>query len=175
MLKVYNNFAHIRDKQLALRDAENDIGVISIMDLGDVDGIVGDNIHPIEKKEVARRLVLAARGVAYNDATAKYLFPVMDSVILKSDGSVDVVFKDVYGGLEVKEGDTTVTGFKLKVGNNLVDAVATITSTNTVNVKVDGVLAPNAVWYAYTGAPNPELNLFNSEGLSAAPFYAELN
>lgn len=173
------NYAHIRDKQLALRDAENDIGVISIMDLGDAttdDGnAYGWNIHPVEKKEVARRLVLTAKAVAYGDTTAKHLFPVMKSVTLKADGSVDVVFDDVYDGLKVKDGDTTVTGFKLKVGDNLVSAVGTITGTDTVNVKVDGVLAPTAVWYAYQGAINPELNLFNSEDLSAAPFYAELN
>lgn len=170
------NFAHIRDKQLALRDAEDNIGVISIMDLGDTSpSDYGGNIHPKEKKEVARRLVLAAEAIAYGETSVKYRFPVMKSVALKDDGSVDVKFDDVYDGLKVKDGDTTVTGFKLKVGNELKAATATITGKDTVNVKIDGVKKPTAVWYAYQGAINPELNLFNSEDLSAAPFYAELD
>jgi len=143
------------------------------MDLGDVDGVVGDNIHPMEKREVARRLVLTAQAVAY-DEDVKHLFPVMKSVTVKADGSVDVVFDDVYDGLRVKEGDTTVTGFRLKVGDVYQDAVATITGKDTVNVKVNGVLAPSGVWYAYQGAINPELNLFHSEGLSAMPFCVDI-
>lgn len=170
------NFAHIRDKQLALRDAEDNIGVISIMDLGDTSPTdYGGNIHPKEKKEVARRLVLTAKAIAYGETSVKYRFPVMKSVTLKEDGSVDVVFDDVYNGLKIKDGDTTVTGFKLKVGKELKTATATITEKDTVNVKIDGVKKPTAVWYAYQGAINPELNLFNSEDLSAAPFYAELD
>ena len=99
----------------------------------------------------------------------------MKSVSLKADGSVDVIFDDVYDGLKIKSGDSKITGFKLMVNGNLYDANAEITSKDTVNVKVDGVIKPTAVWYGYAGRPTEELNLFNSEDLSAASLYISIN
>lgn len=170
-------FPTIRDQQLAMRDIMDNVGVVSIMDLGYYGSSTNmdDTIHPDEKKEVARRLILAAKAIAYNDSTVNYRFPVMKSVSLKADGSVDVVFDDVYEGLKIKSGDSKITGFKLMVNGSLYDANAEITSKDTVNVKVDGVIKPTAVWYGYAGRPAEKLNLFNSEDLSAAPFFISIN
>lgn len=170
-----DRFTYIRDQQLALRDERDNVGVITTMDVGDVAGTVGDDVHPREKKAVAERLIRTAAAVAYGDTTVEYLFPVMKSVTLLSDGSVDVVFDDVYDGLEMKAGDSALAAFKLEINGTAYDATATIKSADTVNVKVDGIVKPDAIAFAYEGAPDPEVNLFNSAGLSAAPFYAELD
>lgn len=167
-------FMGVREQQLALRDHVDNLAVITTMDLGDVtdeDGNpFGGDIHPREKKEVARRLVLAAAAVAYGDTEAEYLFPVIKSATILSDGSVDVVFDDVYDGLKMKDGDAALSGFELVLDGTIYPATATIKSTNTINVKVEGIKKPDAVRYGYYGAPEPELNLFNSADIVASPF-----
>lgn len=161
-------FPSIRAQQLALRDKLDKIGVVCIMDAGPS---VSDkaSLHPTDKNTLADRLALCAEGVAYG-MNVQYLFPAPESCTVGTDGSVTVTYKDVYDGLKVKDGETTIAGFELVQGGKVYSASAKITGTNTVKVTASGVTAPEEIRYGYSPYPYPALNLYNSANLVATPF-----
>ena len=168
-----SGFPSIRAQQLALRDKLDKIGVVCIMDAGPS---VSDkaSLHPTDKNTLADRLALCAEGVAY-EMDVEYLFPAPVSCAVGTDGSVTVTYKDVYDGLKVKDGETTIAGFELVQGGKVYNASAEITGTNTVKVTASGVTSPEEVRYGYTPYPDPALNLYNSANLIATPFRLVIN
>ena len=163
-----SGFPSIRAQQLALRDKLDKIGVVCIMDAGPS---VSDkaSLHPKDKNTLADRLALCAEGVAYG-MNVQYLFPAPESCAVGTDGSVTVTYKDVYDGLKVKDGETTIAGFELVQGGKVYSAQAEITGTDTVKLTASGVTSPEEVRYGYTPYPDPALNLYNSANLVATPF-----
>ena len=84
-----------------------------ITDYGDM-----NDIHPKEKKPVAKRLALAARALAYKEDVV-YIGPVYDSMIV-SNGGVFLSFKHAAIGLVAKEGPLkgfTIAGDERKFFN----------------------------------------------------------
>lgn len=164
----YSGFPSIRAQQLALRDKLDNIGVVCIMDAGP-SAADKTSLHPTDKNTLADRLALCAEGVAYG-MNVQYLFPAPVSCAVGTDGSVTVTYKDVYDGLKVKDGETTIAGFELVQGGKVYSASAEITGTDTVIVTASGVTAPEEIRYGYTPYPYPALNLYNSANLVATPF-----
>ena len=137
-------------------------GMAVAIDIGE-----GNDIHPMNKKDVGERLSLAAQKVAYGDDVKVYSGPIYQS--MKVDGSrVYLTFDHIGSGLMAKGGGPLKYFSIAGDDGKLFWAKAEIIGNNVV-VWSDKAKKPVAVRYAW--ADNPEgANLYNREGLPASPF-----
>jgi sialate O-acetylesterase len=126
-----------------------------------------NDIHPLYKKDVGIRLALAARKVAYGEKDIVYSGPAFRSMTVEGH-KIILSFDNAGSGLMVKGGGRlkhfAIAGQDMR----FVWARARIKG-DSVIVWSSEVKEPVAVRYAW--ANNPEgANLYNREGLPAAPF-----
>ena len=158
-----SGWAELRAAQFKTLAVPN-TGMAVAIDLGE-----WNDIHPLNKEDVGKRLVLAAQKVAYGDEKAVYSGPIYQS--MKVEGNkITLTFTNTGGGLTAK-GDGELKYFAVAgTDKKFVWAKAKIDG-NKVVVWNDQVPNPVAVRYAW--ADNPEgANLYNEEGLPASPFAA---
>ena len=130
---------------------------------------VGDaaNIHPTRKRPVGERLALAARALSYGEQV-EYSGPLFAGLRFENNKAI-VSLTHVGGGL-VAKGDS-LKGFTIAgADGKFVSAKAEIEGAN-VLVTSNEVSNPAAVRYAW--GTTPEANLFNRDGLPAAPFRSD--
>src|SRR5688572_27790204 len=138
------------------------VGLAVTIDVGE-----SNDIHPKEKRTVAKRLALIAKKMAYG-MDVPYAGPVFKSMRIQG-GEAIIHFDHIEGGL-IAKGDT-LEGFELADDDGkFVPARATIEGA-TVVVTADEVAAPKAVRYAW--ANDPKATLYNNADLPAAPFEAK--
>jgi sialate O-acetylesterase len=143
-------------------------GMAVAMDLGD-----SNDIHPLNKQELGKRLELSAEHVAYGRANMIWTGPLYHSMKVKGD-RVHVSFNEVENGLIVKGGGE-LHGFEVAgADNRFVKAKAVIDGKNVVVAWSDAVPNPVAVRYAWAGNPQGA-NLYNrdilfNDGLPAPSF-----
>jgi sialate O-acetylesterase len=154
-----SNWAVLREAQSAALALPN-TGQAILIDIGEA-----DDIHPRNKQDVGHRLALAARKVAYGEDVV-YSGPTYRDCEF-SAGQANISFNHRGGGL-VARGEE-LRGFAVAgPDRHFVWAQARIDGDRVV-VWSDAVPNPVAVRYAW--ANNPEAaNLYNAEGLPAAPF-----
>jgi sialate O-acetylesterase len=155
-----SNWALTREAQMKALELPN-TGMAVAMDLG-----VWNDIHPLNKKDVAKRLVIEAEKTIYHEKDVAGS-PLYQSMEIKGD-SIIISFSDTDSGLMVKsEGELkrfAIAGQDKK----FVWAHAKIAGDKVI-VWSEKVKKPIAVRYAW--ADNPEgANLYNKEGLPASPF-----
>jgi len=137
-----------------------------------------NDVHPKNKLDIGRRLALAARAIAYGEDIV-YSGPTFKSRSI-ADGKVRVAFDHVGGGLVIGSAPPIrleetpappldhLVGFEIAgKDGKFVPAKAEIDG-NSVVVWNESVPEPNSARYGW--APVPEVNLYNKEGLPAAPF-----
>lgn len=135
-------------------------GMAVAIDLGDA-----EDVHPRNKQDVGMRLALAARYVAYGEELV-YSGPVFKEAV-REDHRMRIRFSSVGGGL-VAKGSEELRGFAVAgEDRRFVWAHAAIEDDSVV-VWHEDVRDPVAVRYGW--ASNPVCNLYNQEGLPAAPF-----
>lgn len=150
---------YFREAQEDLLKYPNTAMVVSI-DAGDP-----YNIHPADKKPIGERMFLAAKKLVYND-TVVASGPKFESFNIKGD-SIVLSFSDVGTGLVSKD-NLALRCFEISPdGNYFVPAQAMIKN-NQVIVYNTSIKNPVSVRYAWSS--NPDVNLFNKEGLPAQPF-----
>lgn len=156
-----SNWAEFRQAQLKTLTVPNTAMVVAI-DLGE-----WNDIHPLNKQDVGKRLALAAQKVAYSDETVVYSGPIYQSMKIKGN-KIILTFTNIGSGLMAK-GDGDLKYFTIAgADKKFVWAKAKIEGNNVV-VWNDQLQNPVAVRYAW--ADNPEgANLYNKEGLLASPF-----
>ena len=156
-----SNWALLREQQSKLQSTPNTAMVITI-DIGE-----WNDIHPLNKKDVGKRLSLAAIHLAYAEKKVAYSGPVFQK--MKPSGNKMVLsFTNTGAGLVSKDGKP-LTQFQVAgTDNHFVLANATIKG-NTIIVWSDCIKKPIAVRYAWADDPEP-INFYNREGLPAAPF-----
>jgi sialate O-acetylesterase len=162
-----DDWAGVREAQ-AMTLAVPNTGQAVTIDIGE-----GNNVHPSNKPEVARRLALIAFVRTYGDQTVIDSGPVFDHAEFRGGAPVRIHFKQVAAVLKNKAGDeaAVLAGFEL-AGEDKVfhPAEARIEgATNTVLVNSKRVPTPVAVRYAWRNNPTA-LTLANSAGLPLAPF-----
>jgi sialate O-acetylesterase len=160
-----SNWASLREAQLKLLSVPN-TGMAVTIDLGE-----WNDIHPLNKQDVGKRLALLARHMAYQDRDVVYSGPLFKS--LKADGNKLVLhFSNVGGGLISKD-SADLKYFSLAgADKKFVWARAKIEGDKVI-VWSDEIHNPVFVRYAW--ADNPEgANLYNKELLPASPFEAKL-
>jgi sialate O-acetylesterase len=148
-------------------------GEAVIIDIGQA-----NDIHPKDKLDVGHRLSLAARHVAYGEDLV-YSGPTYDSMKVEGD-KIRISFKNIGAGLTIAANPSTqpgvppaepaseLKGFSIAgADQKFVWATATIDGDSVV-VSSPDVKEPQAVRYGW--ANNPEVNLYNKDGLPASPF-----
>ena len=154
-----SDWALLREAQAKSLNLPN-TAMAATIDLGQ-----SDDIHPKNKRDVARRLMLAANHCAYSKPGI-YSGPMVD--VVQIDGSsIRIHFKHVGRGLKIK-GNVVLTGFAVAGVDKQFHWAKAVIDGSEIIVESDEVPNPVAVRYAW--ADNPECNLYNAEGLPAVPF-----
>ncbi|MCG2615417.1 sialate O-acetylesterase [Terrimonas sp. NA20] len=156
-----STWAELRESQAAplrLRGT----GMAVTVDLGDA-----ADIHPRNKQDVGYRLALLALRNTYKKQVQSS-GPVY-TAMKKNDSSIVLSFSAIAKGLVVK-GSGQLQGFEIAgADQRFYPAEALIVPGGRVKVYSSSVVQPVAVRYAWAD-DNGNANLFNSEGLPAAPF-----
>lgn len=154
-------WAWIRESQLKVSQTVPQTALAVAIDIGEA----GD-IHPSNKKEVGRRLALAAAGTAYNDKSVVHSGPLYQS--MKKEGNKIILsFTNVGGGLVAK--DRELRRFAISGSDKRFVWASAKIEGDKVIIWSDVLNDPVAVRYAW--ASNPlGFNLYNKEGLPASPF-----
>ncbi len=151
-------FREIQMKALSLPKT----GMAVAIDLGE-----WNDVHPLNKKDVGKRLAISAQKIAYGDDSIVFSGPIYKSMEIV-DNKIIISFDHCGSGLVVK-GGRELKHFAI-AGNDMkfVWAKAKIENGKVV-VWNDKIKNPVAVRYAW--ANNPEgANLYNKEGLPVSPF-----
>lgn len=156
---VDSPWARLREAQTQSLSLAN-TGMATIIDIGDA-----DDIHPRNKHDVGKRLWLAAQKVAFGEKLV-YSGPQYSGHSVEGH-KIRISFQHVGSGL-VTNGSDEVLGFAIAGDDQeFYWAKAEIDRENIV-VWSDEVENPVAVRYAW--ADNPDVSLYNEEGLPAVPF-----
>lgn len=156
-----SNWAQTREAQLKTLSVPN-TGMAVITDIGE-----WNDIHPLNKEDVGKRLALAAQRVAYGDKEVVYSGPIYQSVKIEGN-KITLSFTNTGSGLIAKGGGAPKYFAIAGADKKFVWAKAKIEGDKVV-VWNDQITNPVAVRYAW--ADNPEgANLYNKEGLPASPF-----
>ena len=155
-----SNWALLREAQLNTLTSPN-TGMAIAIDIGE-----WNDIHPLNKKDVANRLALAARNIAYNE-DLEYSGPVYQSMRIEED-KIRLFFDHTGSGLTVLGGDE-LNHFAIAGEDGEFKWAQAEIDGDEVVVWNDDIKKPLYVRYAW--ADNPEnANLYNKEGLPASPF-----
>ena len=154
-------WAELREAQLLTHNKVPGTGMAVTIDIGK-----GNNIHPKNKREVARRLLLWALVRHYGGKLAPS-GPVFRSMRTKANKTT-LRFDHVHGGLAARSGGP-LRGFAVAGADRVFSwARAEIAHGKEVIVWSPKVPRPIAVRYGW--ADNPVCNLVNKAGLPASPF-----
>ncbi len=163
MQPVESGWAEVRDAQRRALELPM-TGMAVTFDIGE-----WNDIHPLNKKEVGRRLFLEAERVAYQDTNVVSSGPLFQSMTVNGN-SIILSFKSTGSGLDA---NSQLKGFQVAgADGRFVWANAVVLNKNTVKVWSPQVNQPTAVRYAWEDNP-ANANLKNKEGLPASPFTTE--
>ena len=156
-----SSWAALRAQQLKTLQVPN-TGMIVAIDLGE-----WNDIHPLDKQDVGKRLALQAAHLAYGEKNIVYSGPLFQSV--KQEGNKLVLsFTNTGTGLMAK-GSDSLHYFSIAGRDKQFVWAKAIIQGNKVIVWNDSITNPVYVRYAW--ADNPAgANLYNKEGLPASPF-----
>lgn len=158
---VESNWARLRQKQFETLTVPN-TGMAVTIDVGE-----WNDIHPLNKQDVGKRLALQALKLGYGESKIVASSPSPDTFKF-GNNQVLIDFKDVGKGLMVKNGGYLKSFAISNDGKNFVWAKAEIID-NKVKVWNSEIKNPTVVRYAW--ADNPaDANLFSKDGLPATPF-----
>ena len=156
---VQSGWAELREAQTMTANNDPNVGLAIITDIGEA-----NDIHPRNKQDVGKRLALQALEISY-DKELVSSGPTLSGMSIIGD-SLGIDFANVGGGLVAKGGPLRGFAIAEKTGD-FVWAEAEIEG-NTVILWNEDLAEPIRVRYNW--ANNPVGNLFNKEGLPAAPF-----
>jgi len=163
LLQQQSDWAELRDVQRKLYQTVPNTGMAVAIDLGE-----WNDIHPLNKKDVGKRLVLQARNLVYGEKI------VCDGPVYQSnttDGNrVILSFK---AGTDNLMPVNELKGFAVAGTDGIYKTAHAIIEGKRIIVWSDEVVQPVKVRYAWANNP-AEANLRNQEGLPASPFQCEI-
>jgi sialate O-acetylesterase len=156
-----SNWAELREAQLKTLTVPNTAMAVTI-DIGE-----WNDVHPLNKEDVGKRLALGVQKVAYGDEKVVYSGPIYKSMKIEGN-KIILIFTHIGSGLVVRRGDELKHFAIAGADKKFVWAKAKIEG-NKIIVWNDKIINPVAVRYAW--ADNPDsANLYNKEALPASPF-----
>jgi sialate O-acetylesterase len=157
-----NRWVTLRESQAKALELEN-TGMAVLIDVGD-----DDNIHPIHKQIVGKRMATIAENLAYDKKEWSISAPIFENY--KTEGnSIIVAFKNGTFAAETPKSD--IKGFMI-AGNDKKFYPANGYLQNdmkTIKVSSDNVTDPKEVRYLWDDAPG-KIMLYNKDGLVTPPF-----
>jgi sialate O-acetylesterase len=160
----FGGWPELRAVQAATAVKLPNCGLAVTIDIGDA-----ENIHPVNKQDVGKRLSLLALAKDYNKKDVVCSGPVFKSMNAEG-GTLCLSFDSVGGGLIVK--GEALKGFAIAGSDNKYYWADAKIQGDTVVVSSGKVNNPVTVRYAC--GDNPSCNLYNKAGLPAVPFNAIL-
>lgn len=156
-----SNWAELREAQSMTLSLPK-TGEAVITDIGEA-----NDIHPRNKQDVGLRLALNALNKDYGKTDVIYSGPTFKSMEIDGNRAV-VSFNNIGKGLKSTSKYGYIEGFAIAgTDNKFVWAKAYIEGDKVI-VYSDNISKPVSVRYSWSN--NPDVNLFNSEGLPVAPF-----
>lgn len=156
-----SDWAEMREAQLKATLAAPNTSMATSYDIGE-----WNDIHPLNKKDLAKRLYLGARKIVFGEKI-QAMGPVYKDYKV-SGNKVIISFTEVGGGLKSYDGKPLQHFAIAGADRKFVWADAVIKG-NQVIVSSPEVPEPVAVRYAWANNPD-NANLCNKEGLLASPF-----
>jgi sialate O-acetylesterase len=157
-----SDWAELRESQTAALSLPNTAMAVTI-DLGD-----STNIHPTDKTEVARRLANLALKNTYQQNLEEVNSPMMVETNFEENKAI-VSFKNTGSGLVIHNKYGYLKGFEIAGVDQKFHFAQAVIQGNQVIVTCNQVANPVALRYAWSNNPS-DANLYNKEGLPAAPF-----
>lgn len=156
-----SNWAELREAQ-TLTLALPNTGQAVITDIGEA-----NDIHPRNKQEVGRRLALIALNKTYQNTGLVYSGPTFRSIDIQGSKAT-ISFDNIGGGLITTNKYGYVEGFSIAGKNHQFVWAKAYIDGDKIVVYSEKVKDPLAVRYAW--ANNPDVNLYNRQGIPAVPF-----
>lgn len=158
-------WATLREAQLAAARTVPGVATVVTLDLGEA-----DDIHPANKQDVGVRLALAARRLAYGDASpATASGPTYRRHTVAPDGTVTLEFNSSSSDMVTEGSEPGVHGLAVAGPDRRFVWATGRVEGNRVLVRSPAVPHPVAVRYAWEAHP-ARANLRDRRGLPAAPF-----
>lgn len=159
-----STWAELRESQTKTLTQVPHTGMVVTTDIGEP-----DNIHPVDKQDVGKRLAaLALKNDYHRNIVASG--PVFKGMKAGSEGRLLVWFTGTGTGLMLK--GPSLQGFELAGADQKFYPATAIISGNKVSVYTDQVPRPVAVRYGWSDDASAA-NLFNKEGFPAVPFRSD--
>lgn len=159
--QAVNKWPLIRDAQLKALKVPNTAMAVTI-DVGE-----WNDLHPLDKESVGKRLALAAQQIAYGNANTVAMGPIFHHMEIQGKTAV-LFFTNTGSGLLSKDGKP-LRSFEIAGEDGLYFAADADIENDQVIVSSCKVSAPKAVRYAWCDNPQ-DINFYNKEGLPASPF-----
>jgi sialate O-acetylesterase len=156
-------WAAFRNAQRDALKLENTAMTVNL-DLGE-----WNDLHPLNKKDVAHRFYLAARKLAYGEDVI-YSGPELKK-LTKKEKQLILEFNNLAGGLKVK--GEQLKGFELAGVEKKFKTVKAKLNKNQVIIDIKEVEDPKYLRYAWKDNPS-EANLYNQLDLPAGTFLEKL-
>ena len=156
-----DDWAELREAQSKSLHVKNTGMAVSI-DIGDA-----SNIHPLNKQDVGKRLMLSALKVAYGKDIV-YSGPMYKSMQIEGNKAI-ISFDHVGSGLMIKNKHGYINEFEIAGEDKKFCWAKAEPDGDKIIVWSDQVKKPLAVRFGWSCNPD-EFNLYNKEGLPASPF-----
>jgi sialate O-acetylesterase len=158
-----SNWAELRNVQRKLSQTVPNTGMAVAIDIGE-----WNDIHPLNKKDVGKRLALQARRLVYGEKITSD-GPVYQSHIVEGN-KIIISFKEGTNNLQPAD---ELKGFAISGADGFYRPARAVIDGKRVVAWNDDIAQPANLRYAW--ANNPEgANLYNREGLPASPFQTEM-
>ncbi|MDR0836293.1 MAG: sialate O-acetylesterase, partial [Tannerella sp.] len=129
------------------------------------------DIHPRNKQDVGLRLALNALNKTYGKDKVVYSGPTFKSVEITGNKAI-ISYNHIGGGLVCRSKYGYIEGFAVSGADKKFYWAKAYIDGDKVIISSDKVTNP--VYVRYSWANNPDVNLFNTEGLPAAPFRTDV-
>lgn len=151
----------VRASQFEVSQTLDKVGLAVTLDVGD-----SNDIHPLYKQPVGKRLALSARYLTYGEDIEVYQGPVFKSME-KGDGTLTIDFYHTGTGLKTDDAQAPAC-FEVSGTDGVFYPAEAVIQDGKIVVSSPSVADPVTVRYAYGN--DPQVNLYNSADLPAAPF-----
>lgn len=156
-----DRWCYIREAQMRLHKEQTVTGIAVAMDCGEY-----NNIHPVHKTEVGRRLALQALHHVYGLLPAEEAYGPIYKDFEAEEASLVISFEHAEKGFQVK-GDT-ITGFELAGADDIYYPAQATIDGSSIRLSSPEVPAPEKARYLWIDYA--EVSLFGANGLPVAPF-----
>ena len=157
-----SNWARLREAQNQALKLPNTAVTVAI-DLGE-----WNDIHPLNKKDIGKRLALSAENLAYNDKKVVHSGPTLKSHTIEN-GKIMLTFDNVGERITSNDGEELRWFSVADYDKKFAWAKARITGKNQIEVWNEDIKTPKYVRYAWQDNP-AGVNFYNSRDLPASSF-----